>query len=422
MAEEIPTIQVLDKNNYFSQKLIPLPDAIPYPALGPSSIRLRTAVLGLTVNNFTYAALGSMLNWWDVHPLPPSTPAPYNDASKYGRMNAWGYAQVIESTVEAVPKGSYVWGYVPLGTLAQDLEIRTHEIQNQIFVMSGYRQHVMPIYNRYFVYPPSTSCASEIAAKSPAIAYDVLVRVMHLTAHLMEGFVFSSDTSRVVSGASVPDDAAVWTHEDADLTDATVLVLAPGSKVGIAFAKLLRARTAEQGRPRRVVGVSSETSKAFVEGTDAYDDVVSTTADPNTIVQGSDEKRVVIFDFGGRAGVGPRWATAISSVLPDKSLYVGVGSEIIDPATRAARFAAMQAPPPFKTVRVNADDMGRRAIKQIGEEKYWAEISQSWERLRKEGIKGFGLTWGQGMEDLAKGWDRLARGDVLPSEGLAFKL
>ncbi|KAJ2967168.1 hypothetical protein NUW58_g10507 [Xylaria curta] len=96
MADEIPSIQVLDKKDYFKQALVSLPNALPYPALAPSSLRLRTTVLSLTVNNFTYAALGTLLHWWDVHPLPASTPAPYNDSTQYGRISAWGYAEVLE--------------------------------------------------------------------------------------------------------------------------------------------------------------------------------------------------------------------------------------------------------------------------------------------------------------------------------------
>jgi len=447
MAEEIPTIQVLDKQNWFSQKIIPLPDALPYPELAPSSLRLRTSVLGLTVNNFTYAALGTLLKWWDVHPLPPSTPAPYNDPSKYGRINAWGYAEVLESTVPSIPKGSYVWGYVPLGTLAQDLQVRLHEnkdIKDQFFVTNEYRKDIMPIYNRYFVFstPGSASAGrgsegdrkigEEIKAKTKDVAYDALVRVMHATAYLMADFAFSSDPSRILDPAPGPDDnpASAWTQQDADLSDATVLIFAPGSKVGLAFASLLRARNGKgkaQGRPRAIIGVSSESSKGFVEGTGIYDSVALTSADPVTTLKESSHepgKRVVVFDFGGRAGVGPRWAAALANANANAKnfLYVGIGSEIIDPSTAGARMAAQQQQPPFKMVRVNADDMRRRAIKKVGEQKYWAEEAESWDELRKEGVKGFGVTWGEGMDALAKGWDRLARGDVLPSEGLAYKL
>ncbi|KAI3325127.1 hypothetical protein HD806DRAFT_492098 [Xylariaceae sp. AK1471] len=424
MASEIPTVQILDKKNYFQQTLLSLPSALPYPPLGPSSLRLRTSVLSLTVNNFTYAALGSLLNWWDVHPLPPSVPAPYNDASKYGRISAWGYAEVLESTVPEVPKGSYVWGYVPLGTLPQDLEVKTHangNIKDQIFVTSSYRQHVMPIYNRYFVYPSSSGRGSDIAQKTPGVAYDALLRVMHATAFLMASFVFSSDVNRVVAPAPGPDDAP-WSAQDADLADATVLIFAPGSKVGVAFASLLRNRTThEEGRPRKLIGVSSESSKSFVDGTGKYDTVVLTSADPLAVLRDHGHeagKRIVVFDFGARAGAAGRWAAALAPKYANL-LFVGIGSEIVDPSTAPA---GAPAQPPFNAVRVNADDMRRRAMKTIGEEKYWAEEGESWEQLRKGGIKGFGVTWGEGMQDVIKGWDRLARGEVLPSEGLVYKL
>ncbi|KAI8626320.1 hypothetical protein F5Y19DRAFT_226761 [Xylariaceae sp. FL1651] len=450
MADEIPAIQILDKKNYFQQTLLPLPNALPYPALGPSSLRLRTSVLSLTVNNFTYAALGTLRNWWDVHPLPPSTPAPYNDASKYGRINAWGYAEVLESTVPEVPKGSYLWGYVPLGTLPQDLEVELHpngNIADQIFVTNAYRRHLMSIYNRYFVYPASSSSSpigAEIAQKTSGVAYDALLRVMHATAFLMARFAFSADPARTIDPVPGPDDDAVqqqWGAQNADLRDATVLVFAPGSKAALAFAALLRARDGaeekqdddDDGRPARIVGVPSEASKAFVEGTGLYDAVAPTSSDPAAALRnvgheeeeedGGKKKKIVIFDFGGRDGIAMRWAAALAPSSNNNNnnlLYVRVGSGIIDPSKGLPAAGASQ--PPFTVAQVSAGDMRRRAMKRVGEERYWAEEMASWEKFRREGIKGFGVNWGEGMEDVIRGWDRLARGEVLPSEGLVYKL
>lgn len=84
--------------------------------------------------------------------------------------------------------------------------------------------------------------------------------------------------------------------------------------------------------------------------------------------------------------------------------------------------ARSQQAPPYAATRVNADDMRRRAMKTLGEEKYWAEEGRSWEQFREQGIKGLGLSWGEGMQGVINGWDRLARGEVLPSEGLVYKL
>ncbi|KAI1362103.1 hypothetical protein F5Y08DRAFT_285156 [Xylaria arbuscula] len=442
MADEIPTVQILDKKNYFSQSLIPLPNALPYPPLPASSLRLRTSVLSLTVNNFTYAALGDLLHWWDVHRLHPSTPAPYNDGSKYGRISAWGYAEVLASTVPSIPQGSHLWGYVPLGTLPEDLQVELHpEIPDQVFVTSEHRKHVLEIYNRYFVYPAggsgngSSRAAEEIAKKTTGVAHDAALRVMHATAYLMESFVFSADPSRVVAPGIGPDDATSnpWSTTDADLSDASVLIFAPGSKAAALFAALLRSRPTGKDRPRRIVGVTSESSRAFVEATGLYDEVVLTSADdPMSVFRENanastsprkKEKRVVLFDFGGRAGVAQKWAGALSAQFKEELLFVGVGSPVVDPKVLPAVFAAMAGPaPPFKTTRVNAGDMRRRAMKAVGEKRYWAEEAESWEKFRKDGIKGLRMNWGEGMGDVVKGWDRLARGEVLPSEGLVYKL
>jgi hypothetical protein len=101
-----PVIQVLSKNNYEDQYLVSLPNAYPLPPLGPSSIRNKSNILSLTINNCSYARDGHLLGWWDVHPLPPSTPARYSDPTKFGRISAWGYAEVIESNVSGLQIGT----------------------------------------------------------------------------------------------------------------------------------------------------------------------------------------------------------------------------------------------------------------------------------------------------------------------------
>ncbi|OTA59077.1 hypothetical protein K449DRAFT_466792 [Hypoxylon sp. EC38] len=224
---EVPVIQILDKKNYFKQTLVPLPNALPLPPLKESSLRIRTEVLCLTSNNFTYCKLGDLLHWWDVHPIPPSTPAPYNDASTYGRINCWGYAKVLESTFESVPKGSYVWGYLPIGTLPLDFQVKKGNVPGQIIVTEPYRQQQLPLYNRYHIFPETLG--KEIDAKAGAIAYDALARVMHLTGYVMTNFMFPEDPAQSVN----------LNLEQADLTDATIINFAPGSKVGLSFTYLL---------------------------------------------------------------------------------------------------------------------------------------------------------------------------------------
>ncbi|KAI1377587.1 hypothetical protein F4677DRAFT_41384 [Hypoxylon crocopeplum] len=408
---EVPVIQILDKKNYFKQALISLPDAIPLPPLGESSLRIQTKVLCLTSNNFTYCKIGHLFHWWDVHPIPPSTPAPYNDASTYGRINCWGYAQVIESTFSGVPKGSYVWGYLPIGTLPLDMQVKQGNVPGQVIVTEAYRQELMAIYNRYQVYPETLG--KEIEAKTDGIAYDSLVRVMHLTAYLMNDFMFPSDPSQSVS----------LTPAQADLTGATVVNFAPGSKVGLAFAHLLRNQRAAS-KPRKILGAASEYSRAFVQATKLYDEVASTTADPLEVLARLDtpkDAKVVIFDFGGRAGVAWAWAAAILSAYP-RTQFVIIGSEVSDPAAAAAAAPPGAPPAGLDIVQVSADGLQSAAMAKVGEAEYFRGANESWDGLRRDGLPGLKVTWGEGMEDVERGWDKFARNEVRADEGLVFKL
>ncbi|KAI1102787.1 hypothetical protein F4804DRAFT_311939 [Jackrogersella minutella] len=403
---EVPVIQILDKKNYFKQALVPLPNALPLPPLGESSLRVRTEVLCVTSNNFSYCRHGEMFGWWDVHPIPPSTPAPYNDASTYGRINCWGYAKVIDSTFAGVPKGSFVWGYLPIGTLPQDFQVKQGNVPNQFIVTEPYRQKQLPVYNRYMVFPETLS--KEIEARSDGIAYDSLARVMHLTAYLMTDFMFPPDPSQSVS----------LTPAQADLTDATIVVFAPGSKVGLAMAHLLRHQR-PAGKPRRVLAAASESSRPFVEATGLYDAVVSTGADPVEALAGAPkDKKVVIVDFGGRAGVAWKWAAQLAPAFP-KIQVLAVGFQVSDPTEQGE-----QAAPPagVEVLQVMADDLLTAAIAKVGEREYFEGMFKSWEGLRKDGFKGFRVNWGEGMEAVKEAWDRFARNEAQADEGLVFKL
>ncbi|KAI1211016.1 uncharacterized protein F4807DRAFT_47299 [Annulohypoxylon truncatum] len=422
---EVPVIQILDKKNYFKQALVAYPNALPLPPLAESSLRIRTEVISITTNNFCYCKLGDVFNWWSVHPIPPDTPAPYSDAATYGRINAWGYARVLESTFAAVPTGSYVWGYLPIGTLPLDFRVAPGAVPGQFLVTEPYRQQLLPVYNRYtfFPAPSAAALADRIAAKDDGVAYDALVKVMHLTAYLMDRFMYPADSARSVS----------LRPEQADLSNATVVVFAPGSKVGLAFAHLLRQRQKGAGKPRRVVGAASEASLPFVRGTGVYDTVVSTTAaDPLTTLADLDstnadvnaeskDKKVVIYDFGGRAGVAWKWAAAIGAKYP-RTRYVAVGIEVSDPTTAGDAAQQPAKPDGLEVDQVNADGMLTAAVGQVGEKEFFEGFEKSWSGFREEGIKGFQIRWGEGIESVKEGWDRFARNEVTAAEGLVFKL
>ena len=239
--------------------------------------------------------------------------------------------------------------------------------------------------------------------------------------------MFSSDPKETF--APSPGSAATsWTPEMADLTDAIVINFAPGSKVGFAFAHLLR-NERNGAKPGLVVGVSSAASRPFVEGTGLYDAVAQTDEDPVSTLErvrqegkAKPDVKIVVCDFGGRAGSALRWVQALRQGREQNDLvYLGIGSEIAE-GFGAEAAENMKAVAAAGLVTVSADDMLTRAVEKVGPRAFYEGLDASWEGMRSAGIKGFKVRWGEGMEDVIKGWDSLARGEVGSDEGLAFKI
>ncbi|KAI3392731.1 hypothetical protein diail_5245 [Diaporthe ilicicola] len=331
---EIPAIQVLEKEHYFTQHLVSLPDAIPYAPLGPSSVRVRTKVMSVG---------------WIPYELVerPSTPTldawhPFNDATKYGRIDCWGFAEVLDSTHPGVEKGSYLWGYLPIGMLAQDLAVEEGDVPGHSFVKNGYRQEVFPAYNRHFVFPPQLRSAIE--ARAEDVAYDAMVRVMSETAYLMSGF--GADTER------------------ANIEGATVICLAPGSKAALCLARELG--HGQKKSAAKVIGAASDYSLELVRATGESDEVISTSERPSSVLTGvPDGGKVVLVDFGGRGGVAQDWPSVMSQTGRTFAL-LKCSREISEepPSKVLASFQA--APPAYEAVQVNASDIRDRAIVKIG--------------------------------------------------------
>lgn len=433
---EVPVVQILHKARTFSQALVPLPDELPLPPLADSSLRVRTEVFSLTSNNFTYAKFGTLFGWWGFHPLPASAPEPYNDPKVYGRTNCWGYARVLESTFPSVPKHSYVFGYLPIGTLPLDLQVTPGRTAGWVVENSPHRTRMMSLYNDYQVFPAGTDAASGIASriarKDDALALDALLGVMHGLAYLMNNFIFPQDPKLLCHPSPDPSISPPWTFpEQADLSDATVLVFGPGSKTAVVCTHLLKHQRAEGTRPRQIVGVTSESSRPFVVTTGLYDDVALTGENPLDVVGSGrlglgapETDKIVVIDFGGRGNAAPQWVAALKAKYA-KVVFLGIGGAITEPGDDPAKMMeGAKALAQLGCVRANTSDVRPRAIAALGgsEEQYIADAARSWEQVREKGVRGFAVKWGQGMEAVRDGWDSLARGDVLPEVGLAYKL
>src|SRR6218665_967175 len=79
------------------------------PALKPGEALLKIDRLAVTANNITYAAFGEVphLRYWHFYPT---------QAEGWGHMPAWGFANVVESTVEGLAVGERFYGFWPIAS------------------------------------------------------------------------------------------------------------------------------------------------------------------------------------------------------------------------------------------------------------------------------------------------------------------
>lgn len=427
----VPVIQVLSRQNYEDQYLVPLPSALPLPPLAPSSLRISTTIMSLTTNNLTYARYGHMLGWWDVHPLPPSIPASYSDPTAYGRISAWGYGTVLESTLSGpeasqIPVGTQLYGYLPTGTLPVDMLVEvSKDVPGQFFEISKGRAHLMPIYNRYLFYPSAAA-----AEEKESQGINSLFQVLFETGYLMNRFVFAWDPEELVQPSQemgpASDGAPKWTIEDAQIgADTVVLLFAASGKTALAFAHQLKHARPTGSKPGMVVAVGSDSSRAFTEGTGLYDKILAYNADSTTDLASelslNAKSKIVICDFGSRDAAAKRWAEKLKQTYKNV-MWLGVGGEVVpdSPEKTMEKFVAGMT---SGMIQINASGLRTQAMKVSGEKKYFEEFLKEWTSFKKGGgFRGLRLVWGEGMEAVGKGWEKLCKGEVGPDAGLVFNL
>ncbi|EGC47161.1 conserved hypothetical protein [Histoplasma capsulatum var. duboisii H88] len=150
--------------------------------------------------------------------------------------------------------------------------------------------------------------------------------------------------------------------------------------------------------PRKIVAVTSQTSRAFVEATRLHDlvcsyDDIKIEAAPDVIASTLDAgTKVVVCNFGAQ---GSSFRTLVMALKPlaRTILPIGIGSEpkLGTPEQMRQNMAENIA---LGMVQVNASDIFEEAVKKMQ----------------------------QGMGAVAEGWDALCSGGPGPETGLVFKL
>lgn len=229
------TLHLVSKQDVTKHATVPCAkqDQPPLPA---GSIRARTTLIGITTNNYSYAAAGTLLHWWDTYPVPAGTPAPYADRAEWGIVPAWGYAEVLESgsgsgsgsgpdaDAAALPAvGSWLWGFWPTATHTFNLHLEPAEMPGHFQETSPHRSKLMPLYNRLELAQPG------VDEQTRAWRANMWTHIS--VGYLTHRFTFAEDPRLRIH----PSGLGEWSAEDADLRSSVVVVLSASGRTARGF-------------------------------------------------------------------------------------------------------------------------------------------------------------------------------------------
>ncbi|RJF85619.1 DUF2855 family protein [Sphingomonas cavernae] len=204
--------------------------------LGDGEIEVRLDEFAMTANNVTYAALGHPVGlfgngkgYWD-----------FFSGDGAGRLPVWGFATVTRSRVEGLDPGELLYGYFPLASHAV---LTPDRVGPAGFTdQTAHRLDMPAVYNQY----------QRVAALGDYAEADrewwPVFRPLYLTGWLI----------------------ADQFEDEGDYGAEQVIVASASAKTAISFAHAMR----ERAQRPRMIGLTSERGRAFLEATGLYDELV----------------------------------------------------------------------------------------------------------------------------------------------------
>jgi hypothetical protein len=256
--------------------------------LGDGQVRLRIDHVAITANTITYAQFGDLLGYWGFFPAD----------EPWGLVPAIGSATVEQSHVPGVDEGTRLHGWYPMATTVDIVAAAT---ATGLRDDGPHRAGHAPVYRAF-----SASDRDPLATDPADDERHSLLRGLYATGHLIESFL---------------------DHRWPGVTQSVVMSASSKTAIGYAFAAR-RTRTTTGVGPR-LVGVTSEGNRAFVDGLDLYDDVITYAEVP-----GLEHVPTVIVDMAG-AGAAVAAAHRALGDLIVHSMIVGKSHHDAPPAAVA---------------------------------------------------------------------------------------
>jgi hypothetical protein len=204
--------------------------------LTEGEVRLRVDRFGFSSNNVTYAVIGDMLRYWEFF---PASPADAGDATTWGRVPVWGFADVVETRSPDVVEGERLFGFLPMSTGLVILAGRADD--TTVSDVSPHRADLAGPYNSL------RRCAADPAWRPDREELQMLLYPLFFTSYLIDDFLADQD----------------------DLGATQVVVTSASAKTSLGLAHRLHARG------RRVVGLTSAGNAGFCRSLGVYDEVLA---------------------------------------------------------------------------------------------------------------------------------------------------
>lgn len=144
------------------------------PMPEPGEALLRISRLALTTNNVTYAAFGETphLRYWDFYPTGDG---------EWFHMPAWGFAEVVESTVDGLAKSERFYGFWPIASHVVMQPVRVSE--RGFYDGAEHRLELTSAYNQY------QRISSDAAYRAESENYQMLLRPLFITSFMLADFL-----------------------------------------------------------------------------------------------------------------------------------------------------------------------------------------------------------------------------------------
>ncbi len=232
--------------------------------LRDGEVRLAIDKFALTANNISYAVTGESIGYWGYFPTEVAAAAP--DHSTWGKVPAWGFADVVESRCAELPVGERLWGFLPM---ASHLTVTPGKVTAaNFFDFAAHREKLPRLYNQYH------RTANDPAMMQTMEDERCLLFPLFATSYIVYDYLL---------------DNALFGAEQ-------VVIASVSSKTAFGLAHLIHH---DKKLSQRVVGLTSPQNVPFVEKLGCCDQVLSYDA-----IQSIDAgKRTAFVDMSGNSAV-----------------------------------------------------------------------------------------------------------------------